>query len=79
VQCWGDNTSGALGVLDAGTGSLAPVTVLTGATAIAGGDYTFCALMSDTTVQCWGNDQQGELGAGTFDANAHGPTTVMVP
>ena len=79
VQCWGDNTAGVLGVLDAGTGSLTPVTVLTGATAIAGGDNNMCALMSDTTVRCWGNNQQGELGMGSFDSSPHGPTTVMVP
>jgi len=79
VQCWGDNTAGVLGVLDAGTGSLTPVTVLTGATALAGGDNDMCALMSDTTVRCWGNNQQGELGMGSFDSSPHGPTTVMVP
>jgi alpha-tubulin suppressor-like RCC1 family protein len=76
VQCWGDATIGEGDAGDAGL-ALAPVTILTGATAIAAGDYTACARMSDTTVKCWGRNVEGELGIGTGDSNAHGPTTVL--
>jgi alpha-tubulin suppressor-like RCC1 family protein len=83
VQCWGSGSYGVAGVADAGPGGLAlsPVTVLTtGATAIAAGDATACALMSDTTVKCWGRNAEGELGIGAIDSLAHPtPSAVLTP
>ena len=51
------------------------VTGLTGATAIAAGQYHTCALITGGTVQCWGHNAHGELGTGTNnDSNV--PVTV---
>jgi alpha-tubulin suppressor-like RCC1 family protein len=69
VQCWGDNTDGALGN-GAAVGSSTPVTVpgLSGVTAISAGKYEpfVCALLSGGTVRCWGRNYLGELGNGTM-------------
>ena len=39
--------------------------MLTGAVAIAGGDYHSLALKSDGTVWAWGDNQFGDLGDGS--------------
>lgn len=36
---------------------------LTGAVAVAAGQYHSCALMNDAKVKCWGDNQNGALGA----------------
>ena len=80
VECWGDNTFGALGVgqssgpemcvgrqvvsYPCSTSPLA-VSKLVGATAIASGGGHSCALLGDGTVACWGRNASGELGTGT--------------
>jgi alpha-tubulin suppressor-like RCC1 family protein len=81
VVCWGDNASGNLGL---GTSigpqtcsndtpcATTPVKVpdLSGVTAIAAGDDSTCALLSDGTVRCWGSNAYGELGDGTQTPSA---------
>ena len=78
VECWGDNVSGELGngmrtgpeICALGVAcSKKPVAVygLTGATAIAAGGASACAVVGGTTVECWGDNTYGELGDGTSD------------
>jgi alpha-tubulin suppressor-like RCC1 family protein len=66
VECWGYNARGQLGN-GSTTDSTTPVPVadVTGAVAIAAGEYHTCALMADGTVACWGDNLYGELGLGT--------------
>jgi alpha-tubulin suppressor-like RCC1 family protein len=73
VQCWGLNDHGQLGLgntLNIGANevpSLAVSTVPLGvpATAIAAGQDTTCALLTDGTVRCWGKNNYGQLGVGS--------------
>ena len=55
IQCWGDNTSGALGNGTV-TSSVTPVSVsgITNATAVAASSHN-CAVLGDGTLQCWGD------------------------
>jgi alpha-tubulin suppressor-like RCC1 family protein len=62
VQCWGDNTAGALGESAYGDGSTVrssvPVKIPglgAGATAVGAGDGYACALTMDGSVLCWGS------------------------
>ena len=75
VKCWGQNTSGQLGLgdtVDRGdnpnemAGNLPPVALGTGrsAVALAAGDLHSCALLDDGTVKCWGENSSGQLGLG---------------
>lgn len=75
VKCWGQNTSGQLGLGNttahgalAGTmgDALAKVSLGTGRTAVAitaGGNHA-CALLDDAHVKCWGENGLGQLGLG---------------
>ena len=80
VLCWGNNTSGELGI---GSTSVAPVTAAA-ATPVAGigtmGDVpvaisaggsssitdSTCAVTQSGAVYCWGDNSYGQLGDGTF-------------
>ncbi len=81
VRCWGDGTSGLLGLGDTvsrgdGAGemgnALPSVSLGAGrsATALAVGDLHSCALLDNGTVKCWGDNQFGQLGVG--DTNDRG-------
>jgi alpha-tubulin suppressor-like RCC1 family protein len=75
VKCWGDNSSGQLGLGDKNNrgdnagemGATLPIVNLgTGRTAkaiTAGVGFT-CALLDDNTVKCWGDAGLGQLGQG---------------
>lgn len=56
VLCWGANIDGQLGDTNITTESLIPVLVkgVSGAKAVAAGQWHTCALISDGTVKCWG-------------------------
>lgn len=79
VVCWGYGGDGELGVaLPQGTSaSYTPVTVpgVTGATAIAAGDYHTCVLLAGGTVTCWGENVDGEIGLPAGTASS-GPVAV---
>jgi alpha-tubulin suppressor-like RCC1 family protein len=84
VECWGDNTSGELGIGSStgpdmctlGPCSTVPVEVsgLTGVTAISVGGVS-CAVLSTGTLECWGSNEVGGLGNG----NPLGPDTCTGP
>jgi alpha-tubulin suppressor-like RCC1 family protein len=66
VTCWGDDSRGQLG--DGGerrAKSVAPqkVTRISGATAIAAGGDTSCAIVDGGKVACWGYNDVGQGGA----------------
>ena len=74
MQCWGANDHGQLGGSTAGA---TPVTAVTGATAIAAGAATACAVLEGGAVECWGANDQGQLGIGAADNLIHGPAQVL--
>ena len=72
VRCWGYGANGRLGYNslasvgdDETPGSLAPVDLGRGATAITLGEAHTCAILDDATVRCWGFAGQGQLGYGS--------------
>ncbi len=75
IKCFGSGNSGTLGN-NSTADSSTPVTVtgITGATQVAGGDYSFCALVSGS-VKCWGLNTNGQLGNGS-NASSKVPVTV---
>ena len=82
VDCWGDNSSGALGN-GTTTSSNVPVAVLniTSAKAVSttygiGPDTGFCALLTTGSVTCWGDNSSGELGNGSAVAHSDVPVAV---
>jgi len=87
VDCWGDNSSGELGV---GTTSgpdtcggysgdanlpcsTRPVSTGISATSIVGGAVNYCAVLTSGAIDCWGDNSRGELG----DGSSSGPDTCM--
>jgi cysteine-rich repeat protein len=76
IKCWGDNSSGQLGLGESGTrgddpgemGDALPAVDLgegRRASAItAGGNHTCALLQRDGTIRCWGNNTLGQLGLG---------------
>lgn len=64
VRCWGDNTSGQLGTLQAGNSSTSPVvlTGLTGIRQLASTDRHTCALDTGNRLWCWGLNDYGQVG-----------------
>jgi alpha-tubulin suppressor-like RCC1 family protein len=68
VYCWGDNEAGELGngTSDMYSATPAPVSRITGATALSTGDFVSCAVAHGGAV-CWGGGVGGELGDGTSE------------
>lgn len=70
VKCWGDNSSGQLGIgstddrgkVPGEMGDALPAVPLgKTAVAVAAGEYFSCALLSDGGVKCWGASFGGQL------------------
>ena len=82
VACWGNNHRAQLGAdPNPLTSTLedaayaVPVVGLAGpASAVGGGGFHSCALLSDGTLQCWGYDFYGQLGS--FASQSPVPVTV---
>jgi len=68
VECWGNNSLGALG--DGTVVTLwysqvpVPAKELTGAVSLVGDGIGYCALLQGGGAKCWGNNSFGELGNG---------------
>jgi cysteine-rich repeat protein len=81
AKCWGDGSSGQLGLGDLAARADQPgemgdalPSVDLGPNAkivalVAGGMHT-CALLADATIKCWGGNVRGQLGLG--DTESHG-------
>jgi alpha-tubulin suppressor-like RCC1 family protein len=78
VYCWGRGQHGQLGNGSGGAGvySATPVQVtgITTASAVAAGNESTCALLSNGRVQCWGRNHRGQIGNGTS-----GSISAIVP
>ena len=64
VKCWGSNSYGQVGDGTI-TNRLTPVDVSglsSGATAISGGYWHSCAVLSTGAIKCWGQNNYGQLG-----------------
>lgn len=63
--CWGDNSSGELGIGNTASPQLSPVAISPPVdaqwTEIAVASHT-CTIKSDATLWCWGNNDTGQLG-----------------
>lgn len=78
VRCWGFGGGGERGDSSTNTsntpGSVCKIAgcgqLVTGATAIAGGNVGFCAVVGGA-VDCWGSNGVGQLGIGTADTGQH--------
>jgi hypothetical protein len=71
VACWGDNTSGQLGVGSSPTRSLEPVEIEgihDAVRVLAAGDTTY-VLRAGGEVLAWGDNRLGSLGDGTNDSH----------
>ena len=67
VRCWGANGYGQLGngLLQNGLTSPTTPAISSGATAVAGGYYHTCAIVTGGALRCWGYNALGQLGDGT--------------
>ena len=76
IRCWGNNSSGQLGIGSTSSSNLSVKNVnLAGVRqVVAGGDYT-CALTLNGLVYCWGSNLYGQIGDGTT-TNRSSPTPV---
>ncbi len=82
LKCWGSNISGQLG-LGSNAGSnvnslTAVASQVTGASSVAAGKNTTCAVVTGGAVKCFGANDGGQVGkAGGL--NAYEPAPVQVP
>lgn len=81
VKCWGDNTTGQLGIGSVDN-DVHPVPLdvnglTSNVSAVAAGSIHTCALMSDGGVKCWGGNSKGELGDFTSDVIRTTPDDVV--
>jgi alpha-tubulin suppressor-like RCC1 family protein len=61
--CWGDNSSGQLGVVVPGSGPVR-VAVADGLASVTAGSSHTCGLTPAGVAYCWGDDSYGQLGTG---------------
>ncbi len=79
VRCWGNDDLGELGDGRAGYAmSPVPAAGISGASAVAGGSYYRCALVSGGAVDCWGDDDSGQLGHASTATPPDDPTPTPV-
>ncbi len=84
VKCWGDNSSGRLGLGDIASrgdtpdemgDNLPPVALGTGrtATAVAAAPFYTCVLLDTGDIKCWGHNNYGQLGLGDTASRGDAP------
>jgi alpha-tubulin suppressor-like RCC1 family protein len=86
AYCWGQGSSGQLGVSGSTASSSTPVAVTTSGTALSGrtlvqvaaGYYHTCALDSTGLVYCWGTDTDGQVGTTTTVTSTPQPAAAAV-
>ncbi|HVW24904.1 MAG TPA: RHS repeat-associated core domain-containing protein [Polyangiaceae bacterium] len=86
LKCWGDNTSGQLGigtsdphgVASGDMGDSLPLINLGFAhvLGVAARDDHKCAVLDDSTIKCWGNNASGQLGLDVTDQSLSSPPTT---
>ena len=77
VKCWGDSSTGSLGIGFTTGNRDAPVKVqIGGIIQISAGDNHTCALTSGNKVKCWGARNNGRLGNGATTGIAYTPVNV---
>ena len=81
LSCWGDNTSGQLGIGTISGPELAPVPVTAPPSStwseVTTGGHT-CAIRSDGALFCWGENAGGQLGTGASGAPVKSPPPTAV-
>jgi alpha-tubulin suppressor-like RCC1 family protein len=77
VGCWGDNSFGQLGVMDAGIpDSLVQVPLPEAIASLSAGGTHTCAISAKDNLYCWGDNTWGELGSGGDGGGSSTPTVV---
>jgi cysteine-rich repeat protein len=82
LKCWGDGSSGQLGLGSIASTNAAPSEIpsvnLGGKAAlqVAVSDSHTCAIVDDGTLRCWGYNGSGQLGLGHTDNKRSADTTV---
>jgi alpha-tubulin suppressor-like RCC1 family protein len=83
VACWGRNGAGQLGIgatpLSTGVASLVVLPPPGRASAVALGDSSTCALLTDGKVTCWGSATDGALGNASLGDQILPPPPVVLP
>jgi alpha-tubulin suppressor-like RCC1 family protein len=79
LRCWGFDMNGQLGNATAQPWETLPgdvVGIASGASAVAAGAGTTCAIAAGGAVRCWGSDRFGQLGDGAPAINEPMPVNV---
>ena len=78
LHCWGDNSSGQLGIgTEGGDIYATPVeSIAAGVTAVAAGGANTCAIVTGA-LYCWGNNSNGQVGNGDTGTTVLRPTQII--
>jgi len=79
VKCWGYNLGGATGTPSPPDEVHTPALVagVSGATAVAAGEYQSCAVVAAGTMTCWGSNDHGQMGTGGGALTPNQPPTAV--
>lgn len=79
VQCWGNNTSNALGIgessgITTAATPVQPIGLNANVSRLLSGDNFFCVVKSNSMLWCWGDTSQGQAGV-----DSAAMTSIAVP